>query len=76
MRMPHVRVLSLAVMATVVGSATAAAEGSDADAIRIATARLLLQSQDGEIRLQSNLWDGNSVVIALPYCGPHDVDVL
>jgi PAS domain S-box-containing protein len=36
--------------------------------MRIATARLLLQNQGGEIRLQSSVWDGTSVVLLLPYC--------
>lgn len=44
------------------------------DAMGIATARRLLQSQGGEIFVQSNRWDGNSVVLALPYCSAHGLE--
>ena len=44
--------------------------------MRIATARFLLQNQGGKIRLQSNVWDGTSVVLALPYCSADGLEGL
>ena len=42
--------------------------------LRLSTTRLLLHNQGGEVRLQSNVWSGTSVVILLPYAIEHGLE--